>query len=609
VTPRTAIQIRTAFTLILLQLLPSFGYSDDVPLALRVGEACHAFEHLGEMGHQLDAAVDSGATVIYASGVGALGYEGLPAADLLQATCTSEAAYHRRAKEKGIKLVVGYLCATSIVKLETFDKHWTDDFRKQFKTPPSEWLQQDRNGKTLASWYGGNYNPACMNNPDWRVYEHAMVRMQLDVGCDGIFFDNPTVHTKGCYCPHCMEAFAQFLKVEGVAVPDKSAEAVRALSDAHKSEFMRFRTTIARDFFADIRAYARTINLNVLITANNSLNAPSVFYTQSVNYGYNIFEMSKAEDFIVLEDMSTQPRITADGKVIEYGPVLKLVHAIAHGKPVVDVKIAETDYHTPPNLVKLAFAESAANNASYLVWTTWPGQQRQKLSSATRKQVDLLRANQSLLNGGKPRRDVTLFLPFRRWQESKDCRALEIAYELTKSNIQYDVFCEEDFNLDRLVGAKILIVESMNVLLKSEVKVVESFQTNGGRVIAADSPNWTDEARNAIGTPSVTVVGPKTVRAYVTDFPDKTVVHLLNLNIERVNSFEDKVTPADNLQVLIEAPSPQVRSMNVFTADEVPAANSAKFEPKPHGEWTTVEVALPRLEVAAIVTLSSEVRK
>src|SRR5256885_13402664 len=57
-----------------------------------------------------------------------------------------------------------------------------------------------------------------MNNPDWRGSEEFIVRQQLESGHDGIFFDNPTVHPEGCYCPHCMAKFAQFLNREGVEI-------------------------------------------------------------------------------------------------------------------------------------------------------------------------------------------------------------------------------------------------------------------------------------------------------------------------------------------------------------------------------------------------------
>ena len=152
----------------------------ETPRELRIGRAGHAFDHLGGIGEQAEAAAASGATIIYASG---LGEARLRRACRRRTSLTTRAKtvseYNRQAKQNGIELSIGYLCATSIVKLDTFDKNWTDEFRAQFKTRPAEWRQQDRQGKPLASWYGGDYQPACMNNPDWRAYERAMVRYQL----------------------------------------------------------------------------------------------------------------------------------------------------------------------------------------------------------------------------------------------------------------------------------------------------------------------------------------------------------------------------------------------------------------------------------------------
>src|SRR5213075_1980180 len=104
-------------------------------------------------------------------------------------------------------------------------------------------------------------------------------------------------------------------------------------------------------FFADIRACARSIKRDALITANNSLNSPDVLFSQCRNYGYNIYEMSKVEDLVVVEDMSSQPRVLPGGKTVEYGPTYKQLSAISHGKPVVAVTIADSDYHTAPDLV------------------------------------------------------------------------------------------------------------------------------------------------------------------------------------------------------------------------------------------------------------------
>src|SRR5205085_3587717 len=131
-------------------------------------------------------------------------------ADLVKQRETT-AAYLKEAKRNGIHLALGYICATSIVKLDHFDCYWTPKFKQQFHSSPAEWRQQDRHGKPLRSWYGGDYEAACMNHPDWRAYERYIVRQQLEAGCDGIFFDNPTVHPDGCYCRWCMEKLAGFV--------------------------------------------------------------------------------------------------------------------------------------------------------------------------------------------------------------------------------------------------------------------------------------------------------------------------------------------------------------------------------------------------------------
>ena len=394
------------------------------PPELRVGIAGHAFDHLGAIGEQAEAAVASGATVLYVSGIGALGYGGLPAFEELRHQQQATKTYLRNAKSKGLRLALGYLCATSIVKLDTFDQKWPPEFRAQFHARPAEWRQVDRQGHFLRSWYEGDYEPACMNNPDWRAYEHFMVRAQLESGCDGIFFDNPTVHPQGCYCRYCMEGFSRFLHREGPASSianqwsgagdEASMAALRDFAQKDPEAFMRFRCTIGRDFLADMQNYARSIRPVALITANNSLNSATVLYSQCRSYAYNIFEMSRAEDIVVIEDMSSQARMLANGRTIEYGPTYKQLRAISHGKPVVAVTLAEADYHTAPHLVRLSMAEAAANGASHLWWPTWPEEQRQRMISLVRPQADFLRQNAALFQGARPRCDVALFLPFRK---------------------------------------------------------------------------------------------------------------------------------------------------------------------------------------------------
>src|SRR5947208_2747083 len=111
---------------------PDAAAATDAFGKLRLGRACHAFEHLGELGHQAEAAVASGATVIYTTGLGGEGYSGLPGPEVLAARRWTETEYTRSAKAKGVRLALGYVCATSIVGLDSFDRNWTAEFRAQF---------------------------------------------------------------------------------------------------------------------------------------------------------------------------------------------------------------------------------------------------------------------------------------------------------------------------------------------------------------------------------------------------------------------------------------------------------------------------------------------
>ena len=577
------------------------------PRELQVGFAEHAFDHLGSIGEQAEAALASGANIIYTSGLGADGYQGLPAPADLEAQRKAVTAYVRQAKARGIRLALGYVCATSIVKLETFDRHWTPELRSRFATPPAQWLQCDAKGQPLSSWYGGDYRPACMNNPDWRRYEEFIVRLQLEAGHDGIFFDNPTVHPQGCYCEHCMRKFGEFLAQEGKPVDMPATNSLASLRQAALSrpaDFMRFRCTTARDFLAEMRAFARRIKPGALITCNNSLNAPEAFYAQCRTYAYNIQQMSQAEDLVVVEDMGTQPRILADGRLVEYGPAYALIEAISHGKPVVAVTIAEGDYHTPPNLVRLAMAEAASHQASYLLWPTWPEDVRARMSYAIRPQADLLRDNAQLLNDTKPRSDVLLFLPFRRWLETPDCAAWKIALALSRANIQFDVVSEE-YLAERLhrAGGAVLLMESPDVLLEAERKAVKAFESRGGLVVTTAKGSWLAELQQRLVRPSLTLQGPPSLRVVIRDQGRRTIVHLLNLNIQRLSSFEDKVTPAADIGLQVRVPFKRVHKVRLLTADDTHTPEEVPFVTRMKKGDKVVDFKIGHLAVSAIAVI------
>jgi len=596
-----------------------------VPPELQVGIAGHAFDHLGAIGNQAEAAAESGANIIYVTGLGTFGYQGLPTPVEIIKETKATRAYLSNARRRGISLAIGYICATSIVNLGAFDKNWPAQFRSDFRSPPSDWRQQDENGAPLPSWYGGDYQPACMNNPDWRSYERGIVRLQLEGGCDGVFFDNPTVHPKGCYCPHCMNRFENFARKEGFDIEQKSESrigALRAFARKNPKQFLRFRCTIGRDFLKEMREFARTIKPTALITANNSLNSADVLFSQSRTYAYNISELSRAEDFVVVEDMSSQPRILPKGQVIEYSPTYKQLHAISHGKPIVAVTLAEADYHTPPFLVRLAMAEAAANDASYLSWPTWPESERAQMIRAIRPQADFLRQNAGFFENASARNDVVLLLPFEKWLVTERCEASRVAKELSRANVQFEVISDETLaGVEQTIfegkfpansvqpipkalrRAKVFLVESLSDLDSGQLKLVKQFTRQGGSVIATKTGDWMNQCQQAVGQPSVEVRGAPAVRAIVRDQPSRIVVHLLNLDVQRISSSQERVTPVENLRMAVRVPFRNVRSVRALSADAGGTFNSLAFSRSEKGDGNLVEITLPRLEIAALLII------
>jgi hypothetical protein len=518
-------------------------------------------------------------------------------------------AYLKQARAQGIQLAVGYVCATSIVKLDSFDKNWTPQFRAQFHTPPAQWRQLGKDGQVLTSWYGAPYEAACMNNPDWRTYEKFMVRSQLESGCDGIFFDNPTVHPNGCYCPSCMEKFDAFLAAKsGAPRPEThSFESLRQWAVGHPAEFLEFRSTIGADFLADMRAYARSLNPLALMTCNNSLNSPDVLFSQCRADGYNINAMSQAEDFLTIEDMSTQARKTADGRIFEYGPTYKQLHAISHGKPIVACTLADADYyHTLPDLARLSMAEAAANDASWMLWPAWPENARKAMAAAIFPEADFLRRNEKLLNDAEPRCDVMIYLCYRRWLETDHCAASTMAAALSRANIQFAVCSEE--NLAENIGAgvlraPVLLVESLSYFNRPEKQALENFRLIGGQVVAMDEKDWMGRVRQAITRPAIVLRGPDTLRAVVRDQTRHVIVHLYNLDVQRLSPSEDQVHPARQIGLTIRVPFKKVHAVRALTADAESTRGGLNFTARQDGRESVVDVTYPQLEISAILVI------
>jgi hypothetical protein len=304
--------------------------------------------------------------------------------------------------------------------------------------------------------------------------------------------------------------------------------------------------------------------------------------------------------------MATQPRALKDGGFIEYGPVYELLEAIAHGKPVVAVTLAGADYHTPPDLMRLAMAEAAAHGASYLSWPTWPAEVRDKMVAAVRPQAEVLRHNADLLNGTTPRADVVLFLPFRQWLSRPDCPALNAAKDLGRANVQFKVVSEE--NLDAVLvkdekDAPAVLVTPSPDAVRADPASVERYKRRGGHILSSGEKNWMAGVA-ALAKPSVVLEGaPPGVRAVVREKPGRTIVHLLNLNVERVSSFEDQVRPVENVRLIVRCRGDMPTAVTAISADARATTGAIPFTAARDTGATVVDLKVPRLSISTMLVI------
>jgi hypothetical protein len=223
---------------------------------------------------------------------------------------------------------------------------------------------------------------------------------------------------------------------------------------------------------------------------------------------------------------------------------------------------------------------------------------------AVRPQADFLRRNERLWNDSPLRADVALFVPFRRWLETDHCIASNLAAALTAGNFQYRVVCEDNFDLTPSNGRlPALLVESRNVFTPAEKSAIAAFEQKGGHVVTADKGDWLAALNMAIGEASIEIIGPRTVRGVVHDQPDRTILHVYNLNVQRLSSFDDKVTPVKNVQFHVRVPFEKIGSIRMESADETASHENVIHEISKGPAPKSVHIVIPTLAISAVVVI------
>jgi hypothetical protein len=188
------------------------------------------------------------------------------------------------------------------------------------------------------------------NNPVWREYLKAIIRIQIDAGVDGIQLDEAELPITsfqygGCFCKDCMKGFRQYLKdmpeeqlpkeLRGVDLENfHYGEWLLALGHDFKNqregapifwEYHRYQTRQIAKYFGELADYAREYaagkGRKVLVSGN--------FFNLVAHWYY---AMEPKVDLIITEMRNTRYRQPA---------WYRYVAGFATGKPVI---VAENPY-------------------------------------------------------------------------------------------------------------------------------------------------------------------------------------------------------------------------------------------------------------------------
>jgi hypothetical protein len=93
------------------------------------------------------------------------------------------------------------------------------------------------------------------------------------------------------------------------------------------------------------------------------------------------------------------------------------------------------------------------------------------------------------------------------------------------------------------------------------------------------------------------------VRVVVSDQPGKTIVHLLNLDVTRISSFEDRVKAAEHVNLKVRVPFAAARSVKAISADPQGTRGVIPFTFQPQAIGSVVKLQVPVIYLSTILLI------
>ncbi|MCE5219177.1 hypothetical protein LLH03_19350 [bacterium] len=532
------------------------------------------------------------------------------------------ASFAQRVKDAhdlGIRYCAGLAFRTAFARMIDFDPNFLESVCRNLKGEPITvpWLWDLNHKGHPAYWF-------CTNAPGYRKYLLYQCKNAMATQVEGLHIDdyNGTAGTEsqgGCFCPHCMAAFREYLKshlsaerlaqlkigsldgfdygawLTGQGITDDDFRKKVRSGLPLGEEFLTFQYRAAAEWVGEVRKYAEGLAGHpLMLSVNSSASGPgSLVIAPQLSY----FCGEVGHDAGTLK--------------VSYSPIFTYKLGDALQRPQVCTGAGQDwaliDERKLPGLVRTWIAQSYAFGHQLMcphrqwAYTAQKGTHwYQSQPSDYAWMYQFVRSHAALFDGFEAVAPVGVVYSNAAFRKGKTA-ARNVCLELAQRNIPFRVLIAGDDWLDvrlkpeDLVGLRAIIVTPPMELDAQQQAVLDS---------AADRiVTWPDEARlQALAPSPITVEGASNVtvvpRAPAGDDSAPMVCHLVNRNYV---AETDSCTPQTNLTVTL---SRWLTGPRPVTAATLLAPNKEPVRLDVAGVGDATRIPVPELGEWAILRIS-----
>jgi len=393
----------------------------------------------------------------------------------------------------------------TIAYLDFANIFWMSFFKEHPKA--KNWLQRDVRGEPVV--YGWprpipERYLACLNNPDWIRHQNSLAKLAIDMGFDGIYFDNASLGSKeSCYCDVCKEKFRSYSAKrlgKEYELPTKADWA-----DSVWQTFVDFHYDTVSNGLRQLKKYIKSVNSKIVFTFN-AFPPPTGMRTATDRTlrGVDPCGLAKIADLLYFECGHTFPRVE-NRHLITNIETFKYATTASGGKAIALKGYIPGRPLLKPNQVKLAVAEAAAfcctfNAYNFPALEKKPMLEDNEARRALGEYNGFMERNEEFYVDAEPVADVAVLYsrPTQDWycndqNENEYFHRRGYDQALIDSHILFDIIHDENITADYLSRYAVLILPNIACMSEQQIETVKCFVAKGGGLVATCETSLYDE--------------------------------------------------------------------------------------------------------------------